>query len=152
MLSAVNVPCGSMLLDAVGLLDPDDLPAPAGVEPLDAIATVAQSAAAATTATTAHQALNLRRRVPSVLIGFSFLSGSWESVEPGQGRAEPARRSTATEPVRTAVTSCSSTWVPTWEPMRLYTLWRDFASAASKNLPPVVSATDESVAGSGGTR
>jgi hypothetical protein len=73
VLSAVNIPCGSMLLDAVGTLDPDELLAPVGPEPPDAMATVAQSAAAATTATTAHRALRPRRLVPSVLMWFSFL-------------------------------------------------------------------------------
>ena len=75
VLSAVNVPCGSMLFEAVGTLAPDELLAPVGLEPPDAVATVAQSAAAATTATTAHQTLSLRRLEPSVLIGLLLSVG-----------------------------------------------------------------------------
>ena len=119
VLSAVNIPCGSMLLDAVGTLDPDELLAPVGLEPLDAIATVAQSAAAATTATTAHQTLMLRRLALPCSWASPFCRGHGSRLNQARERAEPARRSTAPAPVRTAVTSCCSTCVPTCEPMRL---------------------------------
>ena len=141
-----------MLLDAVGTLDPDELLVPVGVEPFDAMATVAQSAAAATTATIAHQGLRCRRLVPSVSCGSPFCVGSGESVEPGEGEAgtgEEKHCAYAGEDGRDFVffdlgaDLRADAAVDALEGLRV----RGF-----EKLPPVVSATAESVAGSGGTR
>jgi hypothetical protein len=67
--SAVNSPCGSVPVVSVGMLDPDE---PVEPEPPEAIATVAQMAAATTTAASTHQAP--RRCVVRVsFMHFSFL-------------------------------------------------------------------------------
>jgi hypothetical protein len=73
-LEAVKAPRGSLLLEAAGTFEPEEL-VPVGVVLLPAIATVAQRAAAATTTTSAHQGLVRRRFVCSVCMWFSFLVG-----------------------------------------------------------------------------
>jgi len=77
VLSAANTPCGSMPVEAAGTFDPDELFEPVAPEPPEATATVAQMAAATTTAATAHQALR-RRGVPVSFMHFSFLFGVME--------------------------------------------------------------------------